>query len=171
MPAPARETGSVPEAVASGSTRAPRQQRVLPEEAPSATPPPLQAAPLAPPPPIEPSFVVPPLPLEPATTPAAIIRAAFEPAVEAVAEAIQVSSDLATRGEGEIRIQLKPAVLDGSTVQISVSGNDMSIVFTPATPDAAALLQAHTPELATLLAERVPAWHATVHVSKRNEHA
>ena len=102
--------------------------------------------------------------------PAASVRAAFKPAVEAVAEAIQVSPDIVTKGEGEIRIQLKPAVLDGSTVQISVSGNDMSIVFTPATPDAAALLQTHTPELATLLAERVPAWHTSVAVNKRHEH-
>ena len=138
---------------------------------PDAAPPPLQAAPLAPPPTVDSSFVVRPSSLEPTATPAAIVRAAFEPAVEAVAEAIQVSSDIATRGEGEIRIQLKPAVLDGSAVQISVSGNDMAVTFHPATPDAAALLQVHAPELAALLSERVPAWNATVHVSKRNEHA
>ena len=40
----------------------------------------------------------------------------------------------------------------------------MAVVFHPATPDAAALLQAHAPELAALLSERVPAWHASVAV-------
>ena len=151
-----------------------RRRNILPEEAPTAAPTQPQAMPFSAPQQIGETGGVSPVRVEstaPVTTPAAVVRAAFEPAVKAVAEAIQVSSDLATRGEGEIRIQLKPTVLDGSAVQISVSGNDMSIVFTPATPDVAALLQAHTPELAVLLSERVPAWHATVQVSKRNEHA
>ena len=85
-------------------------------------------------------------------------------AADAVAAEILATSDLATRGVGEIRIQLQPAVLDGSAVQVSVSGTNMAVVFHPATPDAAALLQAHAPELAALLSERVPAWHASVAV-------
>ena len=128
----------------------------------------IQAAPLPASPQVDSSLVTRHSSLAEAVSPASIVRAAFEPAVEAVAEAIQISPDIATKGEGEIRIQLKPAVLDGSTVQISVDGNDMSIVFTPATPDAAALLQAHTPELATLLAERVPAWRTSVAVAGTN---
>ena len=135
-----------------------------PEDDPTKAAAAIQAAPLPVPPQVDSSLVTRHSSLTEAATPASVVRAAFEPAVEAVAEAIQISPDLSTKGEGEIRIQLKPAVLDGSAVLISVSGNDMSIVFTPATPDVAALLQAHTPELATLLAERVPAWRATVSV-------
>ena len=101
----------------------------------------------------------------PAATPEAAVRAAFEPVVAAVAEAIQVSPDLATKGEGEIRIQLKPDTLDGSTVQISVSGADLTVAFLPATPSAAALLQTHIPELAALLAERVPTWRTSVRMA------
>ena len=101
----------------------------------------------------------------PAATPDAAVRAAFEPVVAAVAEAIQVSPDLATKGEGEIRIQLKPDTLDGSTVQISVSGADLTVAFLPATPSAAALLQTHIPELAALLAERVPTWRTSVRMA------
>ena len=51
---------------------------------------------------------------------------------------------------------------------MNVSGAEMSVVFHPATPAAAALLQAHAPELAALLAERVPAWHASVAVQGAN---
>ncbi len=101
----------------------------------------------------------------PAATPEAAVRAAFEPVVAAVAEAIQVSPDLATKGKGEIRIQLKPDTLDGSTVQISVSGADLTVAFLPATPSAAALLQTHIPELAALLAERVPTWRTSVRMA------
>ena len=161
-------------AAPSPPTPAPQRRRnVVPEEAPTAAPAQPQTMPFSAAQQIGAAEVSPVRlePTAPVATPAAVVRAAFEPAVEAVAEAIQVSSDLATRGEGEIRIQLKPAVLDGSAVQISVSGSDMAVTFHPATPDVAALLQSHAPELAVLLSERVPAWHATVHVSKRNEHA
>ncbi len=85
-------------------------------------------------------------------------------AADAVAAEILATPDLAARGVGEIRIRLKPTVLDGSAVQVNVSGAEMAVVFHPATPDAAALLQARAPELAALLAERVPAWHASVAV-------
>ncbi|MBQ6102498.1 MAG: flagellar hook-length control protein FliK, partial [Kiritimatiellae bacterium] len=89
-------------------------------------------------------------------------------AADAVAAAVQVSPDLA-KGAGEIRIQLRPDVLGGSAVQISVSGNDMAVVFHPATPDVSALLQVHAPELAALLSERVPSWHASVAVRGAND--
>lgn len=83
---------------------------------------------------------------------------------EEVADSILVSPGL-LRGEGEIRIQLKPNVLDGSEVRISVQGRQLGVELLPVAADVAAFVERNLPQLQQLLAARVQAF--TVGVSMR----
>ena len=83
---------------------------------------------------------------------------------EEVADAIIVSPGL-LRGEGEIRIQLKPDVLDGSEVRISVEGRRMGVELLPVAADTAAFIERNLPQLQQLLTARVHAF--TIGVSMR----
>lgn len=83
---------------------------------------------------------------------------------EEVADAILVSPGL-LRGEGEIRIQLKPDVLSGSEVRISVEGRQLGVELLPVAADVAAFVERNLPQLQQLLAARVQAF--TVGVSMR----
>ena len=83
---------------------------------------------------------------------------------EEIADSILVSPGL-LRGEGEIRIQLKPDVLGGSEVRIGVEGRQLGVELLPVTTDVAAFVERNLPQLQQLLATRVSAF--TVGVSMR----
>ena len=78
--------------------------------------------------------------------------------VEAVAGQILVTPGIA-HGEGEVKIMLKPTVLDGSEITMSSKGGTLTVNIAPATPDAAAAAAAALPRLETALAEHAPAFH------------
>lgn len=78
--------------------------------------------------------------------------------VEAVAEQIEVTSAL-SHGDGNVRIVLKPTVLDGSEISVTARSGELSVAISPATPDAARLAAAALPRLETALAEHVSAFH------------
>ena len=78
--------------------------------------------------------------------------------VEAVAAQISVTPMLA-QGEGEIRIVLKPTVLDGSEIRLSAKEGALTVAIAPATPESAQLVAAAVPRLETALAEHVPAFN------------
>ena len=90
-------------------------------------------------------------------------------AVEAVSERILVTPGL-MRGEGEIRIFLKPEVLEGTEVRIQASGDTMTVSFHPTVPDVAQLIERNRPQLETRLAERIQSFHIAVFVKKGNKH-
>ena len=78
--------------------------------------------------------------------------------VEAVVAEIAVTPTLA-QGQGEIRIILKPTVLDGSEIHLSAKGGEMTVSVTPATAEAARIVQQNLPRLETALAEHAPSFH------------
>ena len=78
--------------------------------------------------------------------------------VEAVAAEIAVSPTLAS-GNGDIRITLKPTVLDGSEIRLTAQSGELTVSIAPATPAAAALAAAALPRLETALAEHAPSFH------------
>ncbi len=86
-------------------------------------------------------------------------------AAEAVAETFRVSPELATTGRGEIQIQLKRDVLEGSGVRFEVQGSELKITLTPATQAVAHLLEKHLETFQTHLAERVANWRISVGVT------
>ena len=88
-------------------------------------------------------------------------------AVSAVADALLVTPSL-MRGEGEITVQLKPDVLDGSQVHIQVQGSEMKIEFRPVTETVARLLTETHPQLAQHLTARIPAFEFAVTVLPAN---
>lgn len=102
----------------------------------------------------------------PRISPETSVRAAYQAVEKAIVDTIRTTPDIATHGVGDILIRLKPSVLDGSTVQISVSGNDLSVAFLPASTDAASVLQSHAAELSAMLAAKFPAWTPSVSVAK-----
>ena len=87
-------------------------------------------------------------------------------AAEAVADTILVSPGL-LRGEGEVRIQLRPDVLDGTEIRIAVAGRQMDVQFTPRTPDMAALIEQCRPQLEQHLAGRIHSFQIAVVVQRR----
>ncbi len=81
--------------------------------------------------------------------------------VEAVVGQILVTPGI-THGECEIKIMLKPTVLDGSEVTMSAKDGTLTVSITPATQEASAAAAAALPRLEIALAEHAPAFH---HVS------
>ena len=182
-----------PVAVEDGSFVAARRgRRALPSEGavPGAVPsvpsaPSASSAPSAPPA-LPVSFVVPEV-SAPAAAPTAApvtaveaVVAAFTPSaaravepVQALVEAARAVSDtlLVTpgllRGEGEIRIQLRPDVLDGTEIHIVVAGRQLTVAFTPPTPDLVALIEQSRPQLTAHLAERIHSFQIAVDVRRR----
>ena len=75
--------------------------------------------------------------------------------VNAVSEAV-VAEIAATpaivRGEGEVRIKLRPSVLGGSEILLSARDGALSVEITPATPEAARMAAAALPRLEEALA-------------------
>ena len=78
--------------------------------------------------------------------------------VEAVAAQIEVTPALA-HGDGNVRIVLKPTVLDGSEISVTAKSGELSVAIAPATPDAERLAAAALPRLETALAEHVSTFH------------
>ena len=84
---------------------------------------------------------------------------------EAIASRILVSEPLAS-GEGEVRIVLKPSLLDGTAVRISIKDGLVSVNFTPATEDAASFIEKNLPQLQANLAKRIPKFRFSVSTGK-----
>ena len=75
--------------------------------------------------------------------------------IEAVVSQISVTPSL-VHGEGEVMMTLKANVLDGSDIRLSAKDGSLSVVVTPATPEAAQAVAAAVPRLEVALAEHVP---------------
>lgn len=87
-------------------------------------------------------------------------------AARAVADTLLVTPGL-LRGEGEIRIQLRPDVLDGTEIHIAVAGRQLTVAFAPPTPELAALIEQNRPQLAAHLADRIHSFQIAVDVRRR----
>lgn len=92
-------------------------------------------------------------------------RAHLAAAVNAVVETLAVSPALAATGEGEIRIQLKADVLDGSSIRLEAKGGELKITVTPASRAAEEMLLKHHESFQAHLAERVVNWRINVGVA------
>ena len=171
-----------------------RGRRALPSEgavqkaaSPASSAPSAPSASSAPsaPPALPVSFVVPEV-SAPAAAPAAPVTAveavvaAFTPSAARAVEPVQVLVEAARavadtllvtpgllRGEGEIRIQLRPDVLDGTEIHIVVAGRQLTVAFTPPTPDLVALIEQSHPQLTAHLAERIHSFQIAVDVRRR----
>ena len=87
-------------------------------------------------------------------------------AASAVADTIVVSPGL-LRGSGEIQVQLRPDVLEGTVINISTtSPGALSVQFTPTTENMAVLLEKCAPQLVTYLSERVHSFQIAVNVKR-----
>ena len=80
-----------------------------------------------------------------------------------VADTILVTPSL-VRGEGEITIQLKPTVLDGSEIRLEAKGSSITVAITPATPSAAQVIVQAKVQFEQTLAERIPSFQIAVSV-------
>ena len=89
----------------------------------------------------------------------------FLAAANAVADVLLVTPGL-LRGEGEIRVHLRPDVLQGSDVRISVVGRQLGIEFIPQTADVAVLIERNRPQLEQHLATRFQAFQLSVGVRR-----
>ena len=89
----------------------------------------------------------------------------FLAAANAVADVLLVTPGL-LRGEGEIRVHLRPDVLEGSDVRISVVGRQLGIEFIPQTADVAVLIERNRPQLEQHLATRFQAFQLSVGVRR-----
>ncbi|MBR6021100.1 MAG: flagellar hook-length control protein FliK, partial [Kiritimatiellae bacterium] len=76
-----------------------------------------------------------------------------------VASRILATPALSAGGDGQIRIALQPAVLDGSTVTLTARNGTLAVAVAPATPEASALVAAALPHLAAALEAHAPAFH------------
>lgn len=85
--------------------------------------------------------------------------------VDTIVEKIVVSSTLMSNGEGEISIQLKSNVLDGSSVKIEVKNGELKVVVEPASYIAEQILVKSQEMFQNQLAERVTAWRVNVGVA------
>ena len=167
-PAATPETPRVPPAVpasaptAKPAPRTPTAPVTLSSPDTSDTPDTLQALPVAPPPeaPAIPVAAI----LEPSLA-SEISRAnakMLSAAVEEMAAAVRATPALA-QGEGLLHIQLKADILDGSQIQLSLSGGTLSVQIDAATPDAQVLVERCRPQLEAALAARASAPGGTYH--------
>lgn len=84
-------------------------------------------------------------------------------AAGAVAETLLVTPGLLS-GQGEVVVQLRPDVLDGTEVRITVTGRDLQVVFEPRTVDMSVLIENCRPQLMEHLAARIHAFNVAVQV-------
>ena len=77
--------------------------------------------------------------------------------VDAVVGQIVVTPSL-VQGEGEVRMTLKPTVLDGSDITLTAKAGTLTVAVTPATPAAEQAAAAALPRLEIALAEHAPAF-------------
>lgn len=66
-----------------------------------------------------------------------------------------------------MRVQLKPDVLEGSEISISVTGRQLAVEFTPRTSDVAVLIEQNRPQLEQHLAARFQTFALVVGVRRR----
>ena len=92
-----------------------------------------------------------------ATARTEVIVETVDKIVEAVVGQIVVTPALA-RGDGNVRIILKPTVLDGSEISLTAKDGTLTVAVMPATIDAERLASAALPRLETALAEHVSAF-------------
>ena len=85
--------------------------------------------------------------------------------VESVCDAIMVSPGI-LRGQGEIRIQLKPDVLDGTEIHLEAKGRTMSVMFQPATSEAQQILEQNIGQFEQHLAGRIHNYQIAVSIRK-----
>ena len=85
--------------------------------------------------------------------------------VESVCDAIMVSPGI-LRGQGEIRIQLKPDVLDGTEIRLEAKGRTMSVMFQPATSEAQQILEQNIGQFEQHLAGRIHNYQIAVSIRK-----
>ena len=127
--------------------------------------------------PVVPPVVPPAVDVSVSVTAVDAVKAAFAPAAvpatetflaaaNAVADVLLVTPGL-LRGEGEIRVQLRPDVLEGSEVRIAVAGRRLDIAFVPQTVDVAALIEQNRPQLEQHLAARFQTFRLSVGVLRR----
>ena len=96
--------------------------------------------------------------------------------VEAVVAEIAVTPTLA-QGNGEIRITLRPTVLDGSEIRLAANAGELTVYVAPATAQSAQIVQQNIVNLESALAEHAPSFHhvavviATSRKGKANEAA
>ena len=87
-------------------------------------------------------------------------------AASAVADTIVVSPGL-LRGSGEIQVQLRPDVLEGTVIHISTTApGALTVQFTPTTENMAALLEKSAPQLVAYLSEHVHNFQVAVNVKR-----
>ena len=104
---------------------------------------------------------------EAATARTEVIVETIDKIVEAVTEQIVVTPAL-TRGDGNVRITLKPTVLDGSEISMTAKDGALSVVITPATTEAQRMATVALPRLETALAEHVSAFrHVAVAIAQK----
>ena len=105
-----------------------------------------------------------------ATARTEVIVETVEKIVEAVTEQIVITPGL-THGDGNVRIVLKPTVLDGSEISMTAKDGALSVAIVPATPDAGRLAAAALPRLEAALAEHVTAFRhiAVAVISKKGK--
>jgi len=96
-----------------------------------------------------------------ATPSAVLVQAA-----EAVADALLVTPGL-LEGQGEILVQLRPDVLEGTEVKISVTGRQLDVVFQPQTVDMAVLIENCRTTLVQHLAAKIVSFNVSVDVRKK----
>lgn len=84
-------------------------------------------------------------------------------AATAVADTLLVSPGL-IRGEGEILVQLKPDVIEGSQIRISVQGKTLDVAFLTPTEQLTQMLTTRLPELQQHLVAALPAFSFKVSV-------
>ena len=85
--------------------------------------------------------------------------------VETVVETLAVTPTLSSTGEGEIRIQLKSDILDGSSIKIEVKNGELKVVVEPASHTAEQILIKSQETFQNQLAERVTAWRVNVGIA------
>ena len=72
------------------------------------------------------------------------------------------------RGDGNVRIILKPTVLDGSEISLTAKDGTLTVAVMPTTIDAERLAAAALPRLETALAEHVSAFrHVAVAIVQK----
>ena len=84
---------------------------------------------------------------------------------EAVADRVLVSQGL-MQGDGEVRVLLKPDVLQGTEIRVVSENGAVTVNFIPATPEIAALLERNQPLLVQHLATHVPSVRLGVSVGR-----
>ena len=87
-------------------------------------------------------------------------------AANAVADTLLVSPGL-LRGQGEIVVQLRPDVLDGTEVRIAVTGRQLDVQFCPTTVDMSVMLENGRAQIANCLSAKIAAFNVTVDVRKK----